>query len=533
MSLMQASAIEARSLSSLVSIASRPPLDPAGPIPPPALPLVLYIARVPGSRDVFLTPLKPREKIVTAEDVQSSLYYVHIHCEDDHAALETTEPPAVETNASDMFSTGHTDDHLTETPRPPLPARRSAPPLSPPYPIHDTMPGQDCRQGSPPKAHRIARKPVLGDITNRGNTPPSQSQWDRPSLPPRPLPALPEEHGGNNSLHVENMRPARHLEQTAEINPYLHAQKTSMDSPLPNAPDPEPGTLTVIRRDPASSEQWNVASIHDPPVHEISSTALLKTTAARRTKKGGAPLYLDLTNPGYAAFIDTDRSQSRTSTSSGTSSNDTAPEGVFRRRLYMPGSRYGEHNYARRKLGSEDSSLGTNKNNMPSSMRSINTNPEPTTVNNTPPSFDARTKGYTFTSPWNGHCEFHTGATGKSLKCVHSLGGLSTMEVSELRFNLPSKSKPTSSVDQKRSSYFSHQRHQSVVDWEGGVDAPTIVLGDDGRIDRSLGQEKAGGGFGGKQAKLGKLIIEPEGLKMLDLLVAANMGLWWRAYERS
>jgi hypothetical protein len=53
-----------------------------------------------------------------------------------------------------------------------------------------------------------------------------------------------------------------------------------------------------------------------------------------------------------------------------------------------------------------------------------------------------------------------------------------------------------------------------------------------GNIDLSLGQERAGGGFGGKQAKLGKLIIEDEGVKMLDLIVAANMALWWRAYER-
>jgi hypothetical protein len=52
------------------------------------------------------------------------------------------------------------------------------------------------------------------------------------------------------------------------------------------------------------------------------------------------------------------------------------------------------------------------------------------------------------------------------------------------------------------------------------------------RLDLSLGQELAGGGFAGKQAKLGKLIIEGEGLLMLDLLVAANMALWFRAYEK-
>lgn len=39
--------------------------------------------------------------------------------------------------------------------------------------------------------------------------------------------------------------------------------------------------------------------------------------------------------------------------------------------------------------------------------------------------------------------------------------------------------------------------------------------------------------MGGKQAKLGKIIIEDEGLKMMDLLVAANMALWWRAYDKT
>lgn len=46
-------------------------------------------------------------------------------------------------------------------------------------------------------------------------------------------------------------------------------------------------------------------------------------------------------------------------------------------------------------------------------------------------------------------------------------------------------------------------------------------------MDLSLGQELAGGGFKGNKAKLGKLVVEPEGLEMLDLLVAANMGVWW------
>ncbi len=54
------------------------------------------------------------------------------------------------------------------------------------------------------------------------------------------------------------------------------------------------------------------------------------------------------------------------------------------------------------------------------------------------------------------------------------------------------------------------------------------------RIDvGQLGVEKAGGGTSGKHAKLGKLIVYDEGLKMLDLVVAANLGVWWRVWERT
>ena len=55
---------------------------------------------------------------------------------------------------------------------------------------------------------------------------------------------------------------------------------------------------------------------------------------------------------------------------------------------------------------------------------------------------------------------------------------------------------------------------------------------EEGRMDLTLGREKAGGGRKGKNAKLGKLVIEDEGLKMCDLVVAACMGVWWQHYAR-
>jgi hypothetical protein len=50
------------------------------------------------------------------------------------------------------------------------------------------------------------------------------------------------------------------------------------------------------------------------------------------------------------------------------------------------------------------------------------------------------------------------------------------------------------------------------------------------RMNLDLGRERAGGGFKGQSAKLGKLIIDDEGLKMCDLVVAACMGVWWQHY---
>lgn len=156
-------------------------------------------------------------------------------------------------------------------------------------------------------------------------------------------------------------------------------------------------------------------------------------------------------------------------------------------------------------------------------------------------------KGFSFCSPWGGLCQFVTGVAGRSLKCRHmrtsAHGPLDTVSVSELRFNLPSSTAlgspasksplPEAARRSNRLSYF-HRRQQSSLDWREDARLPVAdsEVDADDRLDLSLGREHAGGGFGGKQAKLGKLIIEHEGLQMLDLIVAANMALWWKVYDK-
>src|SRR3954470_1957112 len=99
-----ASHIEANSLSDITQLASNPPKYSRNPTEQKRQPLSLYIARVPGSRgrsrvhlneeailmmmaDLILTPLKPQPKNVTAEDVASSLYYIHLNTEEDARLL--------------------------------------------------------------------------------------------------------------------------------------------------------------------------------------------------------------------------------------------------------------------------------------------------------------------------------------------------------------------------------------------------------------------------------------------------------------
>ena len=459
---------------------------------------------------------------MTAEDVQSSLYFVHISEEADEQFFdEHKEPPSANSNNKELPPILEP----TFNRKPIVPSRPQAP-TTPPYPVHDEPPPEIERPPSPPKHHQVARKPVRSNTTasERSRFP---SDPTLPELPRRPLPTPPDEQPPRLSLHEDNVRLLRRSDHSDDNNPFFRRYSedpgATPDNRL-NVPKLEAGSLTLIRRDPTAGEQWNVATIHDPPVHEISSSALLNPSSAMRTKQGGMPLFLDVTHPGYLQFVDPSRPVSRNSTSTGSSDAEPPPDGVFRRRLYMPGSRYGEHRYGHRRFKSEDSG---------SAMRNSMRDHDLSDFSNGSPRWDRRSKGYSFKSPWEGQCEFTTGATGKSLKCRHTLGRQGTTEVSELRFNLPTSTRnmPAPPSD-KRASIFSRHSRLSTAGNGDDDSIPTVMLKEDGSVDLSLGQERAGGGLGGKQAKLGKLIIAPEGMKMLDLLVAANVGLWWRAYER-
>ncbi|KAK8227144.1 hypothetical protein IWZ00DRAFT_525111 [Phyllosticta capitalensis] len=574
-------AIEAKSLSSLTTLASNPPRYPRNPTHEKHESVVLYIARVPGSRDVFLSPMKPRQKVVTAQDVQSCLYYLHLdRPEDDDLKKEATSPGA---NLS--------------SPLEERPVNEQAPINRKPLP---TPPAPPSTGLLPTPSNSIRRKPLqspaLSVTTQMGNLP------NLPNLPPRQIPNALTPGRPHHQRQRSNEPPTRRQENfpPGEENrrwsaaPYPDSPNFDNFRPLPSGPfdqpnvnanysdatyssgrpslsDPAPsppatspsqsdeGTiLTLIRRDPASGAQWNVGKIRDPPSFNLSSENFDKTPQEQRTlRKPGAPLYIEINNPGYTKFIHSDmapmspRRSEDTVRSSKSTTSYTPPDTAFRRRIWFEGSRYVADYFGHKKSMSNDSSrsLGVPGHITPTSPRSP-VLPDDSGFHEARrrleiPAQEKKSgyRGPVFESPWHGRCEFITGGAGDSLKCRHILPVSNNLQVpepvlvSELRFNLPSlPSAQTDDRASKRSSALvrpplrGHSSSMSVADYMRAD--PSEILQGLSSLNLSLGKEYAGGGFGGKQAKLGKLIIRDEGLKMMDLLVAANMSLWWRAYER-
>jgi hypothetical protein len=541
--------------------------------------------------DVFLTPLKPLQKIVTASDVENCLYYLHAHTPKDESLIsppdiEVPQPvrepfqepvwdPPVSSASDSARSSGVKRKALPAMPseRSTQDANSSNPhplPPAPPYPEEDR--NWFNPRGPSQLPFRTSQSPPIAS-----QHPPYPNNENWPKANPAPYP-------NNNDSYRSRAHSAPYAQPSTSHSTQVNTkyQSFSEDNDRPPLPPRRSSSslqyenqsrstqavtqLTLIRRHPATGEQWNVADITDPPVYEV------ETNTTQQTRKPGQPLYIDVETAGYSKFVQ--------------------GQNAFTRRLWMEGSIFESWLSDHRKSHSSESLNSSpypeqpGRESMNSNDGSYDVTMNPTLLQRDPVmhrlSIDntkkrSKTRGYTFTSPWNGRCEFAPANGGTSLKCRHALPstGLAAAPsapttVSELRFNLPSASgtatsgRPKSSSSSRKSIFHLHSHRKSIGSEAGSTSSLALPQtqhrrgqsdtgpgeylnhqrsndpqrqsydnGNDSRLDLSLGQELAGGGFGGKQVKLGKLIVEFEGLKMLDLVVAANMALWWRAYEKT
>ena len=539
--------------------------------------------------------MKPLQKVVTAPDVESCLYYVHLDSANDMKLLESSY--------TDLNH--HTPNHVAEQSiqgvGPELIKRKplsvNLPAAIPPNPQQTGLKGPRPMQ---PRLHPPGLPTAERSVdTGHGEQSVPNQRWSEqqtlkaPELPPRPLRVRDPKLGDPDSFMsaaspgkfqvrrksrislrvgtgvttdesipptISPLRPETGYCTSARNESHMNAKIDEIRPSSDNGSTASANSdfsLTLIRR--YDGVQSNVGKIEqyneDDCGHKRSSTNKHRTIL----KPPSCTTSITILSPGYSKF-DTEndrlwngqadspdargRSPVESQRSQGVAARDfTRP---FQRQLQPlqtwkkphPNDRL-ESNISYLDSPTLRPSFDHEEPNARISEESRNNRLSPTA----PPSpTSSDTRGFAFESPWHGLCKFSTGIAGRSLKCKHTLGS-SSDSVSELRFNLPSSktlapsSRSQSSSDttreSKRSSIFSHHgRTQSASEYPSPQNHEDKIELDD-RMDLSLGQEHAGGGFGGKQAKLGKLIIENEGLKMLDLVVSANIALWWKVYEKT
>jgi hypothetical protein len=505
---------------------------------------------------VFLTPLKPPTKAsISLEAIQSCLYYLHVITpEDDEARISLEEQQKAE-EAERLANTSPIHRKpLPLTPFANYPASQRPP--TPPKSYPHFQPGL-TGQSDDSQADRLAARGIHLRLNTRSDG--DNGPVRRKPIGPRSI-AITELDDATSVQRKPVGSPPDHQEQLnasrsdgRESWPRVAGEQPPALPPPPNRTSPtkkgsiqEADRIVLIRRDPASGSQWNVGTI------TVASSGLSST--------------VEIHTPGYQKFAkqDFERNsqpseitqilQNPTSMTSASPIDRTVNTPHFLRTidiLALSQPKIGRSAYQRNL--SED---------MYSPREQESTQPQPVPKNN-----------YIFTSPWQGQCFFTTGLDGRSLKCRHALpvasatGETSSETVCELRFNLPwlrikkrnnqtqseGENSPGSRIrpkgaEAKEAFRRSMQRLRSGsgskmisglsedqrlhTDFEN-IKAKSNAADQQDRMDLSLGQEKAGGGFRGSSAKLGKLIIENEGLKFCDLAVGACMSIWWTHYSSS
>ncbi|KAK3367826.1 oxidoreductase-like protein [Podospora didyma] len=300
--------VEARSLSAINSLAANPPQYPHHPQPRESL--TLYISRVPGTRDIILSTIKPHKKNVTAADVANSLYYLHY----DSAFHEQLAAPRRLDDVNPSRSSG--ESGRSPIARKPLPA--SAKVSSRPTSTSDgaalaassptAVDGQGAGRYAPDNATRdmppgppAAAAPVGGYRANPMFQPRQGSKSPEPPvLPPRPQNKPPPSPSARkplgprptNAMETPDRtlpappgytlydRPASPTTYIGGRPPSYVAEPTRIVSPSYGMPEPDrsplpdrrersasasasfvPFALTIIRRDPTSGSQWNIGRI--------------------------------------------------------------------------------------------------------------------------------------------------------------------------------------------------------------------------------------------------------------------------------
>lgn len=445
---------------------------------------------------MFLTTVKPRQKVVTAEDVSSSFYYLHV----DSPGHELSPEGQVDGGGLPEMGTAR---RMTVS-RKPVPLAAEAglgdvPPELPPRPAPNSSPGTSVdglvdANGPTSNLTVTKRKPVRGglqktdggadriaEVKRRPLGPRPEHNWQqvtgtcsrtartgdaegsalqKPQLSPR-TPFNPSAAGATN-LHSSldpALRAAQHRKALSEpfesthqnlaynslsrvgkldvgdasMSTRTHHRRTPSDFTDTDVRLPKKFSITVIRRDPASGGQWNVAKITSGQHADGGECASSHPSKPRNS------ITIEVTNPGYNRFLPSKKALVPAALATGRASlDDSDPaaaqsSNVFRRRILLDSPVSWDLGFRKRRAHSSDTPRAASGGSRlsgeyppaerQSSDPSLLLGPAKTSDE-----FKATARGggedvksYRFLSPWDGTCDFSTGVGGRSLKVNLSL----------------------------------------------------------------------------------------------------------------
>ncbi|EDN97371.1 hypothetical protein SS1G_11896 [Sclerotinia sclerotiorum 1980 UF-70] len=530
--------VEANSLSGLNQLAGCPPKYPRNPTEQKRANLVLYIARVPGSNDIILTTLKPQLKNVTSEDIASSLYYLHLNSDEDvHLLSEEQSIPARALSKKTLprkpLPAGSRAQSLDIDRQSILNSKRQAPALDiqqdDTWRLFDFVTPRDSLANTP----TVAEAAKAFSITIIRRDPTSGGQWnvgtvEGKSNPPTVGMAATKKPYYDISVHIT----------TPGYNYFRHHTHPTTNIKL--------GGTTPSRGAQGATSQ--------PPGNEGPTSM---------TQKGGVPgsgFHRQVSMEWASSWNKTFRQHKKAmSDFSGNHSrnNSGSSEGPHESDLESRSMEGSENSRAKGYtfLSPWEGTCTFSTGGAGRSLRCRHKLPAPVSADSLASSSTSVTVSeLRFNLPSSDLFDREkmdlaaAQVKSGSSKLTRKLGSF-RKRLSKPNPQRPSETQPhqtshTTPYASNGEEVFSLPPRPSSISSSYEEDSPplpqrlhnfldelTISNDNDDRLDLSIGQEKAGGGNRGKRAKLGKLIIHDEGLKMLDLVVAANIGVWWTVWN--
>lgn len=248
--------------------------------------------------------MKPQQRVVTAQDVESSLYYLHVDSADDEEIREALQATQ---EAKRLSGIGEYDlRHSTESAglkRKPLPmspqlALGTRPEVPPKVYPRFQIPDYQSRELS-----KFARKPLPS---------PTQEPPVLDAIPPLHLRKLPSPTQGPPVMDTTSQLPARkplgprplHLrnsysDTTESIAEYPAQNEGKQVSEQERASD---FSITIIRRDPTSGGQWNVGKLTAGAAAMRRKSSL--GSSGLQTPQADHSVSIEISTEGYNRFID-------------------------------------------------------------------------------------------------------------------------------------------------------------------------------------------------------------------------------------